>query len=90
MSDKKNGNGKDEWEEKQIPLKDVVLSNSWALQAILSYLEELNPGAKDRIWEFYQSMKSMQDAALDNSSEIVELVEDESIEEDPSKNEPNE
>ncbi len=46
-------------EERQVPLQDVVLSNSWALQAILQYLDELNPGARDRIWEHYQRMKSV-------------------------------
>ncbi len=43
--------------EKQVPLQDVVLSNSWALQAILEYLEEKDPGAKDKIWNLYQAMK---------------------------------
>lgn len=46
-------------DEIQLPLKDVVLSNSWALQAILEYLEEENPGAKDRIWQKYLAMKSL-------------------------------
>lgn len=46
-------------DEVQLPLKDVVLSNSWALQAILEYLEEENPGAKDRIWKKYLAMKSL-------------------------------
>ena len=44
-------------EDKEVPLKDVVLSNSWALQAILNYLEETNPGARERIWEHYLGIK---------------------------------
>lgn len=54
----------DIWDEKQIPLKDVVLSNSWAMQAILLYLEEQNPGARDRIWQHYLAMKELADKAL--------------------------
>ncbi|RJP34363.1 MAG: hypothetical protein C4527_02200 [Candidatus Omnitrophota bacterium] len=50
-------------EERQVPLQDVVLSNSWALQAILQYLEEIHPGARDRIWEHYQAMKEMVDTS---------------------------
>ncbi len=42
-----------------IPLQDIVLSNSWALQAILEYLDEENPGAKDRVWQKYLAMKSL-------------------------------
>lgn len=53
-----------DWQEKQIPLKDIVLSNSWAVQAILQYLEEQHPGARDRIWEHYQQMKSLADNAV--------------------------
>jgi len=50
------------WKEKSIPLQDVVLSNSWALQAILNYLEEIHPGARDRIWHHYEMMKQQADA----------------------------
>ena len=50
------------WKEKSIPLQDVVLSNSWALQAILNYLEEIHPGARDRIWHHYEIMKQQTDA----------------------------
>ncbi|MFB3788456.1 MAG: hypothetical protein ACE15F_19020 [bacterium] len=50
------------WKEKPIPLQDVVLSNSWALQAILNYLEEIHPGARDRIWHHYELMKQQADA----------------------------
>lgn len=45
------------WQEKQIPLQDVVISNSWALQAILMYLDEQNPGARDHIWQLYTMLK---------------------------------
>ena len=50
------------WKEKSIPLQDVVLSNSWALQAILNYLEEIHPGARDRVWHHYERMKQQADA----------------------------
>ena len=50
------------WKEKSIPLQDVVLSNSWALQAILNYLEEIHPGARDRILHHYEMMKQQADA----------------------------
>ena len=53
----------DHWEEKPVPLKDVVISNSWALQAILQYLEEIQPGARDRIWEHYLYLKDLADQA---------------------------
>ncbi len=52
-------------DERQVPLQDVVLSNSWALQAILQYLEEIQPGARDRIWQHYQAMKQ----AVESSSQ---------------------
>ena len=52
------------WDERQVPLQDIVLSNSWALQAILQYLEEIQPGAKDRIWEHYLAMKQVADEAI--------------------------
>ncbi len=45
-------------EENQVPLQDIVLSNSWALQAILLYLEEIHPGSRDRIWQHYLEMKN--------------------------------
>lgn len=61
-----------DWQEKQIPLKDIVLSNSWAVQAILQYLEELNPGARDRIWEHYLHMKSMADNAQNDTQVQIE------------------
>lgn len=54
----------DSWQESQIPLQDVVLSNSWALQAILQYLDELNPGARDRIWQHYLLMKAEAEKSL--------------------------
>jgi len=47
------------WQERSVPLRDVVLSNSWALQAILNYLEEIHPGARDRIWDHYLELKQM-------------------------------
>ncbi|MEW6238714.1 MAG: hypothetical protein AB1656_25290 [Candidatus Omnitrophota bacterium] len=56
-------NSSDSWKEKQVPLLDVVLSNSWALQSILEYLEEIHPGARDRIWRHYLRMKQMAEAA---------------------------
>lgn len=51
------GEAQGPWKKTTLPLKDVVLSNSWALQAILQYLEETQPGAKDRIWRMYLAMK---------------------------------
>lgn len=42
-----------------VPLQDIVLSNSWALQAVLEYLDEENPGAKDRVWQKYLAMKAL-------------------------------
>lgn len=51
------------WEEQKISLQDIVLSNSWAVQAILNYLEERDPNARDRIWHHYELMKRQQDAA---------------------------
>ncbi len=70
-----------DWQEKQIPLKDVVLSNSWAMQAILQYLEEVHPGARDRIWEHYQHMKSLSEGSQTDtqaSTEDVPFEEEES------------
>ena len=49
----------DPYTEKDLPIKDIVLSNSWALQAILEYLDEVDPGAKDRIWQKYLAMKQL-------------------------------
>ncbi|MBI1389070.1 MAG: hypothetical protein GC154_11545 [bacterium] len=60
MTDETNPN---EWNEKEIALQDVVISNSWALQAILQYLDDLNPGARDQIWRHYLKMKEMSEAA---------------------------
>jgi len=40
-----------------ISLQDICLSNSWALQAILEFLEEEKPGSKDRIWNKYLELK---------------------------------
>ncbi len=57
-SDPTNSDGGAEGNVK-VALQDVVLSNSWALQAILEYLDEESPGAKDRIWQKYQAMKSL-------------------------------
>ena len=42
-----------------VSLQDICLSNSWALQAILDYLEEEQPGARDRIWEKYLELKRL-------------------------------
>lgn len=55
-------NNSNMWDEKQVQLKEVVLSNSWAMQAILMYLEEQNPGARNRIWQLYQTLKSEAEA----------------------------
>lgn len=52
--------GQDSWEEEQFTLQDIVLSNSWAVQAILNYLEECDPNARDRIWYHYEMMKKQQ------------------------------
>jgi hypothetical protein len=62
--DKKNA-----WEETQISLKDIVLSNSWALQSILLYLEEQKPGARDTIWQHYLALKKEAEAAMQNHGE---------------------
>ncbi len=51
----------DPWDDQQISLQDIVLSNSWALQAILNYLEECDPNARERIWHHYETMKKQQD-----------------------------
>jgi len=51
------------WEEQQFTLQDIVLSNSWAVQAILNYLEECDPNARDRIWYHYEQMKKQQETA---------------------------
>lgn len=56
------------WNEVQVPIKDVVTSNSWALQAILLYLEEQNPGARDRIWQIYSQMKAEAERTQQSSS----------------------
>lgn len=56
-----------QWDEQEVELKDIVISNSWALQAILKYLDNLHPGARDEIWRHYLEMKSMADAAKDSS-----------------------
>ncbi len=53
----------DPWDETSITIQDIVLSNSWAVQAILNYLEECDPHARDRIWHHYQVMKEQQDQA---------------------------
>lgn len=53
----------DSWNEHKISLQDIVLSNSWAVQAILNYLEECDPNARERIWRHYELMKRQQDAA---------------------------
>lgn len=53
----------DPWDDRQISLQDIVLSNSWALQAILNYLEECDPNARERIWHHYEIMKKQQDKA---------------------------
>ena len=57
-----NGAPESPWKETPVPLQDVVLSNSWALQAILNYLDEIHPGARDRIWHHYEVMKQQAEA----------------------------
>lgn len=74
-----------DWKEKQIPLKDIVLSNSWAMQAILQYLEEVDPGARDRIWAHYQNMKSMaENSQSDLQTQEMEDDDDFLLDEDDS------
>ncbi|MFH1742286.1 MAG: hypothetical protein ABIH23_25050 [bacterium] len=46
-----------------VSLQDICLSNSWALQAILDYLEEEQPGARDRIWQKYLELKRLSEEA---------------------------
>ena len=46
-----------------VSIKDVCLSNSWALQAVLQYLDEQNPGARDQIWEKYLELKKISEEA---------------------------
>jgi hypothetical protein len=46
-----------------ITLQDICLSNSWALQAILQFLEEEKPGSKDRIWNKYLELKRISEEA---------------------------
>jgi hypothetical protein len=70
----------DSWKDEQISLQDIVLSNSWAVQAILNYLEECDPNARERIWRHYEMMKKQQDAAHNgnkNSSSDPSDFEDE-------------
>lgn len=57
-----DSSGNNPWDEKQVPIQDVVISNSWALQAILLYLEEQNPGARDRVWQIYSTMQEQAEA----------------------------
>ena len=71
-----------QWKENQIPLKDVVLSNSWALQAILMYLDEENPGARDRIWQLYLAMKEEAEKQFLKAQDETESSKPES---DPAK-----
>jgi len=51
------------WDDKDINMNDIVLSNSWAVQAILNYLEEVDPNARERIWHHYEVMKEQQAVA---------------------------
>ncbi len=51
------------WDEKEVELNDIVISNSWALQAILEYLDLKDPGARDQIWQLYLRMKEMAETA---------------------------
>lgn len=69
---------RNQWQEEKVALQEVVLSNSWALQAILQYLEELNPGARDRIWQHYILMRDAADEAMKKgqSPEKNEIDED--------------
>jgi hypothetical protein len=60
-------NSQNPGDEKQIPIQDVVLSNSWALQSILLYLEEQNPGARDRIWQIYQQLQPQDPTSQPNT-----------------------
>ncbi len=57
------GENNEPWDEKEISLKDIVLSNSWAVQSILNYLEEIDPNARERIWHHYEVMKVQQEAS---------------------------
>ncbi len=56
-------NRSDGVERFEVSLNDVCLSNSWALQAILEYLEEEKPGARDRIWDKYLQLKRLAEEA---------------------------
>ena len=58
-----NKSESDPWQDQKISLQDIVLSNSWAVQAILNYLEEIDPNARERIWAHYELMKKQQEAA---------------------------
>ncbi len=57
------------WEEnKEVELQDVVLSNSWALQSVLEYLEEKEPGARQRIFEIYQVLQQQADQSKNKNN----------------------
>lgn len=58
------------WDEKDVAIQDVVISNSWALQAILEYLDQKDPGARDQIWQLYLRMKEMSETAQQSNQEI--------------------
>lgn len=66
MNDEANEN---QWDQKDVALQDIVISNSWALQAILEYLDQKDPGARDQIWQLYVRMKEMAEAAQTPPSE---------------------
>ena len=67
MNDESNPNA---WDEKEIALQDVVISNSWALQAILEYLDQKDPGARDHIWQLYLRMKEMSETAKNPTDDL--------------------
>ncbi len=71
-----NQRNPEDWKERQLPLQDVVLSNSWALQAILQFLDEVYPGARDRIWEHYVAMKNEADRANTNLRQELDKQDD--------------
>lgn len=64
------------WEEKDVSLQDIVISNSWALQAILEYLDQKDPGARDHIWQLYLRMKELSESTKKPADDVPPNNED--------------
>ncbi|MBZ0257136.1 hypothetical protein K8I31_13800 [bacterium] len=64
------------WKEKDVSLQDIVISNSWALQAILEYLDQKDPGARDHIWQLYLRMKELSETTTKPADDVPPNNED--------------